>query len=455
MALHTRAVVFMPPVKEGGARLTAINHVNALHARSDVHSAYLMIATSWPYRSVVAGLISTGVTKLFYDSFGCMDAAIKTCFRDLKEDDKLLMHSHGMAADHLLTKATPVARTMAKEKMVKLCLAATMHGEVEQYLARYLKNRNDWEAATIFSYVPDMLRTRNVLFYVAHKNLGPYDHPYFSAIWRDSNAKAKSFKVTNGIREVGDNNQTFASIGLQEGWFTFIVASRADDACKGHVTVAEAIQSLNAGSRNAQLILLGDGTEVDKINCRISRGELRNIYCAGQVASAQEWMHLADCHVLATTCAEESLPVCISDALFKRLPTISCDIGDIKAMMEGAGVVLKLKNGHLDASELVQAMEEVMDARDLPTSNPESYSAMQSKCSDLYNRNHKLSTMISQYFQKYSFAVPDVSVHPVSETATRAYRHGNYLLIDTGIICFIEVKTCILVKRPTQFLVNY
>lgn len=207
-----------------------------------------------------------------------------------------------------------------------------------------------------------------------------------------------------------DNTQTLAQIGLRTDWFKFIVASSADDKCKSHIAVAEAVQTINARSPNAQVILLGDGKHVNIINSWKRRGELPNVHCAGQAASAQEWMDLSDCHVLATYCAEKSLPVCIGDAHFERIPTISWDIGYIKDTMKGAGIILNLNHGRLNTTVLIAAMKMTMDSRNLPNTNPESYSSMQSKCSKLYNRNHKLSVMT--YFRQYLFAVPPAPAEP-------------------------------------------
>lgn len=317
-----------------------------------------MIANSSPYRTVTAKLIAPQVNQLFYDRFTNLDAVITKCFEGLKTDDELLMHSHGSVADHLLTTLIAPAQFSAHRRNVKLCLAATQHGEVEQFLARHLTHKDeDDEANTIFNYFEDMLMSRDVLFYVARKNLWPYSHSFFSTTAKLHNAKAKSFKVMNGIKAMGDNDVILSSIGLQSGRFTFIVASRADDECKGHYAVAQAIQTINAGSRNTQAIFLGDGKEVDRVNEKIKRGEIYDVHCVGQVSSAQEWMHLADCHILATSCKEESLPMCISDAHFKRVPTISTNIGDIKEMMEGAGIVMQLKDGHVTAKRSCRGHE--------------------------------------------------------------------------------------------------
>lgn len=84
-----------------------------------------MISNSSPYHSVVSGLIKSSITKLFYDRYYDMNEAMNRWFHILEKMTKKLIHSHCMATDQLLTKATTTVKAIENQKNIKLCLAVS------------------------------------------------------------------------------------------------------------------------------------------------------------------------------------------------------------------------------------------------------------------------------------------------------------------------------------------
>jgi len=383
----------------------------------------LAVTRKQPFRQEVAdNLPEKGSEIEFLSSSSSTNATIVAgWFTKFRQGSHVSFHSHGAEADRALCDLKPEILKLARRAQVAVCFAITFHGEVEQFIGDLKNNPNDQGASNHLKYFKHILAGHDVFFAVAPKNIDkPYEDKRFNEIVQRRNVRSKTFPIKNGVSPVNALDRLPSALDtMQKRGTTFVVASRADDKCKGHLLTARMIRQLREAGEDCQAVLMGDGRALADVQNYVQQNNLGNrVFLLGQVTSAQAVMRSLVrstrtgkvYHLLATNCLEESHPVSIADAHAARIPTVSVDIpgSAISDMIGNSGFLVNLSSNNRDEAGRHTVSETGLYAvmvRCCQSSSDE-YDAKAELARATYEKHHRLEAMVKEYERHYVYNVP-------------------------------------------------
>ena len=216
--------------------------------------------------------------------------------------------------------------------------------------------------------------------YTADKNLQVFDAFGFPK---------RLAKLQNGYEPEPAQRIDRASLGLKSNSFVLCLASRAI-ASKGWRTAVEAVQRLNTGGRDVELMLIGEGPEADRLRqAKLPPG----IHLFGQVDNLQDYIAASDAGLLPTTFVGELMPLVLLEFMAQGKPIVATDIGEIPNMIEtetgSAGVLVRLAGAGIPVELLAAAIEELLDPEILRTAGRIAH--------EQFSRHFAMSTMLGGY----------------------------------------------------------
>ena len=137
---------------------------------------------------------------------------------------------------------------------------------------------------------------------------------------------------------------------LQHDNLVAVTAGRLSEQ-KNHKLMIEAFINYHAEHENDELIILGDGPcreDLEKMIC--DNAAESYIHLAGNVDNVAEYFAKADVFVLSSD--YEGLPLVVLEAMAASLPIISTDVGGVKDLIDGNGILTKAGN----AEQLLDAL---------------------------------------------------------------------------------------------------
>lgn len=140
--------------------------------------------------------------------------------------------------------------------------------------------------------------------------------------------------------------------------FTYINVARQDDN-KNQKMLLNVFSKLHMEFPNIKLILLGDGPNHDTLQqqCKIL-GIKEFVSLPGNVADTENYYAEADIYV--QTSHREAMPLSILEAMASGLPIISTNVGGIKDVVKGNGILVP----DYDETKFLNAMKQMLEASD-------------------------------------------------------------------------------------------
>lgn len=129
---------------------------------------------------------------------------------------------------------------------------------------------------------------------------------------------------------------------------------------KSYLRLLDACAALPPELR-AHVLLVGDGNERARLEERAARPDLAGrVHLAGYRPDPQRFYRAMD--VFAITSDTEQMPVCLLEAMASRLPVVSTDVGDIRAVLpaEQEPWVIPMKGSPLDGERTVTAFSRAL-----------------------------------------------------------------------------------------------
>lgn len=265
----------------------------------------------------------------------------------------------------------------------------TMHGCYETHL-------QDSSIDPSFPWrMQHMLARVDQWVYTADKNLQVFDAFGFPK---------RLAKLQNGYQPEPARPVSRASLGLRPDSFVLCLASRAI-ASKGWRTAVEAVERLNAGGRNVELMLIGEGPEAD----RLRQGGLPpGVHLFGQTDNLQDYIAASDVGLLPSTFVGESMPLVLLEFMAQGKPVVATDVGEIPNMIETetgpAGVVVRLAGAGIPVDALAAAIEELLD--------PAVLRAAGHIALEQFSKRFAMSTMLGGYADLYGQLLGDLRTAP-------------------------------------------
>lgn len=140
-----------------------------------------------------------------------------------------------------------------------------------------------------------------------------------------------------------------AGIGVPEGAFLIVLASRAVPE-KGWAEAIEAVTRARAAAgRDIRLVLAGAGPMHDRVR---AAGVPPFVHLLGFRGDVPALFAAADLALLPSIYAGESAPLSVLEALAAGTPVLASDLGRIGEMLGGAGEVFPLADGRIDIEGL-------------------------------------------------------------------------------------------------------
>lgn len=163
-----------------------------------------------------------------------------------------------------------------------------------------------------------------------------------------------------------------ARLDSNKQYFLFI--GRLDDSVKRVSSIIAAFQQVVAKLSNVELLILGNGTDEEKLRQQAAKQVPGRVHFYGWIANDEEKVQLlnvAECLVLAST--REGFPTVVGEALACGLPVVSSDVGAI------SDLVIEDKTGWLFAPHDDEAL---LDRLLFVAENPQKIKAMRSAIRD-------------------------------------------------------------------------
>ncbi|MBE8954048.1 MAG: glycosyltransferase [Quinella sp. 2Q5] len=241
-----------------------------------------------------------------------------------------VIHTHHGAVDE--------AATYVAENISELRHVVTLHGMYEAADPDYLKK--------ILSAVKNSV---DAFVYIADKNLEPF---------REKNFPPKIFhKLGNGLEHLPIKPIPRAELNIPADSFVACCVSRAIPA-KGWQAAIDAVTLANSrGGRRIDLILVGAGEMYDKLINRVPEF----VHLVGFKSNVRDYLAAADIGLLPSEYAGESFPLLIIDSFFAGRPVVSSNLGEVRAMVEDAGVVFDLVDGSVPVDTLAEILRTLAD----------------------------------------------------------------------------------------------
>lgn len=235
--------------------------------------------------------------------------------------------------------ATDFAASYVVENNRDLRHVVTLHGMYEATDANYRKEILERVKKYVSAFV-----------YIAEKNLTPF---------KDDNFKHKEIfhKIGNGLEHEPITAVPRAELDIPEESFVACVVSRAIPQ-KGWQAAIDSVKLANeAGGRRIDLILVGAGEMYDKLKNHVPEF----VHLVGFKSNVRDYLATADVGLLPSEYAGESFPLLIIDSFFAGRPVVSSNLGEVKAMIEEAGIVFELINGKVPVAELAKILRTLAD----------------------------------------------------------------------------------------------
>lgn len=170
--------------------------------------------------------------------------------------------------------------------------------------------------------------------------------------------------------------------------FTFINLARQDEN-KNQLAIIRCFEKIYRINSNIRLILVGDGPSHQKLSEEINRLKINDVaLLPGAVSNVEDYYAISDVYVQSSH--REALPMSILEAMAAGLPIISTDVGGIRDVVKGNGILVEETND--DA--LYYAMKKIYD------SSARVISEMQ-KESLLLSENYSSKKMVASYMNLY------------------------------------------------------
>ena len=279
-----------------------------------------------------------------------------------------LIHTHHGATDS--------ATSYVVESKPDLRHIVTLHGMYEAADVDYLKKILERVKKSVDTFI-----------YIADKNLIPFKQNNFGReeIFR---------KIGNGLEQVPISPVPRADLNIPEEAFVACVVSRAIPQ-KGWQAAIDAVKLANkTGGRRIDLILVGAGEMYDKLKGRVPEF----VHLVGFKENVRDYLAAADVGLLPSEYAGESFPLLIIDSFFAGRPVVSSNLGEVPAMIEGAGVVFNLVEGRVPVVELAKILRELAD-------NSEAYDKIKSSVEGVakkFSIEHVAEKYIAVYEGRFS-----------------------------------------------------
>ncbi len=274
-----------------------------------------------------------------------------------------VIHTHHGAVDE--------AASYVAENVPTLRHVVTLHGMYEATEERYLANL--------------LLRVKksvDAFVYIADKNLTPFKAADFG--------REEIFhKIGNGLARSPITPVLRADLKIPDEAFAACVVSRALPQ-KGWQAAIDAVTLANAnGGRRIDLILVGAGEMYDKLFGRVPEF----VHMTGFKGNVRDYLAAADVGLLPSEYAGESFPLLIIDSFFAGRPVVSSNLGEVAAMVEGAGVVFDLVDGKVPIETLAKILRTLAD-------NPDAYKKIRSRVAEQAEK-FSIERVAEQYIKLY------------------------------------------------------
>ena len=244
-----------------------------------------------------------------------------------------VIHTHHGAVD--------VAASFVAENNPRLRHVVTLHGMYEAADPDYLKK-----------ILARVKKSVDAFVYIADKNLIPF---------KDFGREKIFQKIGNGLERAPINPVPRAELNIPEESFIACVVSRAIPQ-KGWQAAVDAVKLANSsGGRRIDLILVGAGEMYDKLFGRVPEF----VHLVGFKSNVRDYLAAADVGLLPSEYAGESFPLLIIDSFFAGRPVVSSNLGEVRAMVEDAGVVFDLVDGKVPVAELEKILRTLADDSEL------------------------------------------------------------------------------------------
>ncbi len=246
-----------------------------------------------------------------------------------------VIHTHHGAVD--------IAAGFVAENNPRLRHVVTLHGMYEAADPDYLKKILDRVKKSVDTFV-----------YIADKNLTALGT-------RNEEQGTRFVKIGNGLERAPINPVPRAQLNIPEKSFVACVVSRAIPQ-KGWQAAVDAVKLANSsGGRRIDLILVGAGEMYDKLRGRVPEF----VHLVGFRGNVRDYLAAADVGLLPSEYAGESFPLLIIDSFFAGRPVVSSNLGEVRAMVEDAGVVFDLVGGKIPIAELAKILRTLADDSEL------------------------------------------------------------------------------------------
>lgn len=147
-------------------------------------------------------------------------------------------------------------------------------------------------------------------------------------------------KVQNKYRNLKDNSQ-----------IKLLFLSRVEKR-KGIYELIEAIRMLNNARYNAELVICGDGFELQRVRDIVERDRLHNIVVKGFVTGKEKKTELENAHLFVFPSYQEGMPNAVLEAMGFGLPVITTPVGGLIDFFQNKSHGLII-NSH-DANDIFQ-----------------------------------------------------------------------------------------------------
>lgn len=195
--------------------------------------------------------------------------------------------------------------------------------------------------------------------YIADKNIEPF---------LKSNAydEEKFTKFDNGLPILNIRSIDRGELGIEQEAFVLCLASRALPE-KGWEEGIQAVKEARKKcSRPIHLIILGDGD----IRKKLEDSSPEYIHFMGIKNNVRDYFNMSDVGFLPSRFRGESYPLVVCESILCNRPVIATDIAEVKNQLkdkhgELAGRLVKIDNWIIDMNDLVDAIVELADNKEL------------------------------------------------------------------------------------------
>lgn len=279
-----------------------------------------------------------------------------------------IIHTHNTSVDEVVANAVTAADLHCRHVI-------TLHGMYETVAESVCSDAIRSVSSSCRKYI-----------YIADKNLIPFQRA-------GVDIDGRFVKLPNGVPKAEIHPVARESLEIGTDDFVYVLASRGIPE-KGWLEAIRAIQMVNAkANRTVHLVILGDGP-VRKQAEKISDG---HTHIVGAVSNVQDYFAMGDMGLLPTYYDGESYPLVVCECLAVAKPVMASKLAEIPnqlATEDGmAGVLLPLRDGHIDENELAQRMLEI--AEDVVA-----YERMRKRAMSIANR-FDMERMIQRHFEIY------------------------------------------------------